>query len=211
MPKIPQTYFSSSEPDFNTSALVEILSSVPNSPLTPGGILQTFTPTFPNASFSSNIGSRAHDYANLTPANLHYHALQQARSSNNSVGLTSNGMQAYTNVSPRSLNANTSGYLSQMDGLNVSGSSHSSGQLNGHTMGNFQQHENQMVLVNSSGNISRHLNENDSHSYEKDNNPLTPIYNLVSRFRTIDTKSSTKTFKFISLGQQILTENASMA
>src|ERR1044071_7834701 len=60
--KIPAAYFSSFEQDFNSSALVVILSSVPNSPLTPGGLLQNFTPTFPNPNFPKN---RVHDYSNL--------------------------------------------------------------------------------------------------------------------------------------------------
>lgn len=184
--KIPVAYFSSSEQDFNTSALVEILSSVPNSPLTPGGLFQNFTPTFPNASFSNKIGSRAHDFSNLTPANLHYHAMQQQSlhqnvNQNNTADLVTNEMQTYSNVSPRSMNGNTSGYLSQLShfgSLNVTGSSNS---LDVNAMKNFQQPENHMNISGTPTNIlSRHLNERDIHTFEIDNRLLTPVYQSVS-------------------------------
>lgn len=186
--KIPPAYFSSSEQDFNSSALVEILTSVPNSPLTPGGILQNFTPTFPNATISDNIGSRAQDFSNLTPANLRFHALQQQslqqiKAQNGGSNLISNEMPGYSNVSPRSMNGNTSGYLSQlsqMGSLNISGCSHSSEHLNGNAMSNFQQQENHMVRGVSTSNVSRHLNESDIHPFEVENQLLTPIYHSVS-------------------------------
>lgn len=181
--KIPPQYFSLTEQDFNTSALVEILSSVPNSPLTPCGVLQNFAPTFPN-----DIGSRPHDFLNLTPANLRYHAmqqqsLQQSKNQNMISNYVSNDMQTFSNTSPRSMNANTSGYLSQlsqMGSFNTTGSSNSLEHSNGNATSNFHQQENQIVLGTPSRDVSRHFNENDSHSFEIDNHLLTPIYHSVS-------------------------------
>lgn len=68
--EIPATYFSSKEQDFNASNLVKILSSAPNSSLTPGGILQNFTPSFLAASFQNQIDIRAHDLSKLAPTHL---------------------------------------------------------------------------------------------------------------------------------------------
>lgn len=197
-PSIPPAYFSSSEQDFNTTALVEILSSVPNSPLTPGGILQNFTPTFPNATMSNNIG-------NLTPANLRFHqqqSLQQVKLQNTALNLASNEMQAYSHVSPRSMNANTSGYLSQlsqMGSLNISGCSHSSEQLNGNLMSNFQTQENRGVMSASTSNITMHLNDNEIHTFEMDNQLLTPtpVYHPVS-----NEKNASDIFKTTFIFQQ---------
>lgn len=168
--KIPVSYFSSSEQDFNTSALVEILSSVPNSPLTPSGLLQNFTPTFPNATFLNKIGSRVQDFSNLTPANLRYHAMQQQSlqqnvNKNNTSDLVTNEMQTYSNVSPRSMNGNTSGYLSQLSHVGESFE-----QLNVNAMNNFQQPENQ-IIIGTPTNI---------HPFEVDNRLMTPVYPSVS-------------------------------
>lgn len=185
---IPPAYFSSFEQDFNSSALVEILSSVPNSPLTPGGLIQNFTPTFPNPTFSNKIGGRVQDFPNLTPANLRYHAMQQQslhqHSSHSSApDLITNEMQTYSNVSPRSMNANTSGYLSQlshMGSLNISGSSNSLEQPSGNAMNNFKHLENQVIMGTPTNTISRHLTERDTHTFEMDNRLLTPAYHTVS-------------------------------
>lgn len=170
--------------------MVEILSSVPNSPLTPGGLVQNFTPSFPNATFTNKIGSRSQDFANLTPANLRYHAMQQQSiqqvcNQSNTSNLGIHELQTYSNVSPRSMNANTSGYLSQLShigSLNISGSSSSVEQLNPNATSNFQQSENQ-ILINAPINIiPKHLNENDIHPFEVDNRLLTPIYHSVRTY-----------------------------
>lgn len=169
--KIPIAYFTSSEQDFNSSALVEILSSVPNSPLTPSGLFQNFTPTFPNATFLNKIANRVHDFSNLTPANLRYHAMQQQSlhqnvNQNNTSDLVTNEIQTYPNVSPRSINGNSSGYLSQL--------SHLEQQLNGIKITDFQQ------PVTPTNDISRHLDERDVYPFEVDNRLLTPVYHSVS-------------------------------
>lgn len=198
--EIPSTYFLSVEQEFNTSALVEILSSVPNSPLTPSGLLQNFTPTFPNpSSFGQNqLGNRAHDFSNLTPANLRYHALQQQalqqQVNNQSLAssLSANIMPSYSSgrpsVSPRSTSTNTSGYLSHASNiLNISGSANSLEQLyapykpalqiNGIGVNHFPQSESQIFIGSSSSanNLSRHLNENGNHRFETENRLLTPV------------------------------------
>lgn len=160
--------------------MVEILSSVPNSPLTPGGLLQNFTPTFPNPNFPKN---RAHDYSNLTPANLR---LQQQSLQINSNHNTSNEMQAFTNISPRSMNANTSGYLSQlshMGSLNISGSSNSLEQSNGNAINDFKQPDHQVMMGTPINIMSRHLHERDFHAYEVENRLLTPVYHTVSNYK----------------------------
>ena len=195
--EIPSTYFSLVEQEFNTSALVEILSSVPNSPLTPGGLLQNFTPTFPNPSFQNQLCNRVQDFSNLTPANLRYHALQQQalqQQGNNhtlSSGLVANGMPSYStglNVSPRSTSTNTSGYLSHASNiLNISGSANSleqlyapykpAIQLNGNSVNHFAQSE---FVGSSATNLSRHLNESGNHSFETENRLLTPVCILIS-------------------------------
>lgn len=186
--EIPKTYFSNIEQDINTSALVEILSSVPNSPLTPGGMIQTFTSTFPN--FQNQFCSRNYGLPNLTPANLRYHALQQQvlqiSNQNCLPNLINNVTQPYLNISPRSSNSNTSGYLSQsshIGSLNISGSSNSVEhlyppyepllQVNGNKRSNFSQTEKQL-LVGTSANISRHLIDTESNTFEQDSNSITP-------------------------------------
>lgn len=197
--EIPTTYFSSStEQDFNTSALVEILSSVPNSPLTPGGLLQNFTPTFPNASFQNQVGNRIHDFSSLTPANLRYHALQQQalQQQINNQTLASNlaMMPSYSSgrpsVSPRSTKTNTSGYSSNICSLNISDCSSSLEQLyapykptiqiNSNGINHFPQSESQIFAGTSTNNLSRHLNESGGHTFESENRLLTPNYHSVS-------------------------------
>lgn len=193
--EIPPTYFSTTEPDFNTSALVEILSSAPNSPLTPSGILQNFTPTFPNPSFQNHFGYRVQDFSNLTPANLRYHALQQQalqqqiNNQNLASGVATSVMPSYSighpSVSPRSTNTNSSGYLSHSSNIcNISGSSSSleqlyapykpSSQINGN---GFQQSENPVFVATN--NLSRHLNDIGSNPFDSDNRILTPNYHTV--------------------------------
>lgn len=196
--EIPATYFSSVEQEFNTSALVEILSSVPNSPLTPGGLLQNFTPTFPNASFQNQLSN---SFANLTPANLRYHALQQQalqqQVSNQNIpsNLSTNVISSYSgrpSVSPRSTCTNTSGYVSHSSNirsLNISGSANSleqlyapykpAIQLNGNSVNHYPQTENQMFVGNSTINLSRHLNESGNNPFETENRLLTPNYHSV--------------------------------
>lgn len=193
--EIPSTYFSLVEQEFNTSALVEILSSVPNSPLTPGGLLQNFTPTFPNPSFQNQLCNRVQDFSNLTPANLRYHALQQQalqQQGNNhtlSSGLVANGMPSYStclNVSPRSTSTNTSGYLSHASNiLNISGSTNSLEQLyapykpiqlNGNNMNHYPQSE---FVGGSATNLQRNLNESGNHSFESESRLLTPGFHSV--------------------------------
>lgn len=189
--KIPAAYFSSFEQDFNSSALVEILSSVPNSPLTPGGLLQNFTPTFPNPNFSNKIASR--DFSSLTPTNLRYHtmqqqSLQQNSNHNNATDLVNNEMQTYSNISPRSMNTNTSGYLSQlshMGSLNISGSSNSLEQPNGNANNNFKQPENQILMGTPTNIMLRHLSERDIHAFDVDNRLLTPVYHTVSNYKLL--------------------------
>lgn len=189
---IPSAYFSSFEQDFNSSALVEILSSVPNSPLTPGGLLQNFTPTFPNPNFSNKIGNRVQDFSNLTPANLRYHAMQQQSLQQNNQNITSdlitNEMQTYSNISPRSMNANTSGYLSQlshMGSLNMSGSSNSLEHASENALHNLKQSENQMIMGTPTNIMSRHLNERDIHAFEVENHLMTPVYHAVGSFELL--------------------------
>lgn len=194
--EIPTTYFSTIEQDVNTSALVEILSSVPNSPLTPGGIIQNFTPTFPNSSFQNQFGNRTHDFSNLTPANLRYHALQQQvlQQQVNNQTFTSNlatGVpQTYSNVSPRSSNSNTSGYLSQsshIGSLNISGSSNSLEHLyppykplnqNGNRSSHYHQSDNKLFVA-ATHNMPKFPNDNGSNSFETENRLLTPNYHSV--------------------------------
>lgn len=139
VPEIPATYFSPTEQDFNSSALVETLSSMPNSPLTPGGFMQNFTPTLSNPSFQNYFGNRMHDFSSLTPANLRYHAMQQQalQQQANNQNIVVNAISYSSgrpSISPRSTNTNTSGYLSHssnicIGGLNISGSSSSIEQL----------------------------------------------------------------------------------
>lgn len=185
--KIPTAYFSSFEQDFNSSALVEILSSVPNSPLTPG--LQNFTPTFPNPNFSNKIGNRVQDFSNLTPANLRFHAMQQQslqqNNKNNTSDLLINEIQTFSNISPRSMNANTSGYLSQlshMGSLNISGSSNSMEHANDNALNNLKPSENQIVLGTPTNIMSRHLNERDIRTFEVENHLMTPVYHTVGNY-----------------------------
>lgn len=187
---IPKTYFLNTEHDINTSALVEILSSVPNSPLTPGGMIQTFTTTFPNPTFQSQLGNRNCDFSNLTPANLRYHALQQQvlqiSNQNCLPNLIHSVNQPHLNISPRSSNSNTSGYLSQsshIGSLNISGSSNSvehsyppykpSIQINGNTNSNSSKTEKQ-ILIGPSVNIPRYLNDIGSNTFEIDGYSITP-------------------------------------
>lgn len=190
--KIPPAYLSSFEQDFNSSALVEILSSVPNSPLTPGGLLQNFTPTFPNPNFSNKIGNRVQDFSNLTPANLRYHAMQQQslQQSNQNIAsdLVTNEMQTYSNISPRSMNANTSGYLSQlshMGSLNISGSSNSLDHANESALNNLKQSENQIMIGTPTNIMPRHLNERDIHAFEVENHLMTPVYHTVGNYKLL--------------------------
>lgn len=191
--EVPPTYFSTIEQDFNTSALVEILSSVPNSPLTPGVLLQNFTPTFPNPSFQNQFGYRVQDFSNLTPANLRYHALQQQISSQTlATGVNNNVMPSYStgrpSVSPRSTNTNSSGYLSHASNIcNISGSSSSleqiyapykpTIQINGN---GFSQSDNQIFICSSTNNLSRQLNDSSSNPFDLENRTQTPNYHTVS-------------------------------
>lgn len=188
--KIPAAYFSSFEQDFNSSALVEILSSVPNSPLTPGGLLQNFTPTFPNPNFSNKMGNRVQDFSNLTPANLRYHAMQQQSlqqiNQSTTSDLMTNEMQNYSNISPRSLNTNTSGYLSHIGSLNISGSSNSMEHSNDNVLINFKQPENQVMMGTPTNIMPRHLNERDIHSFEVENHLMTPAYHTVGNYRSMN-------------------------
>lgn len=191
--QVPPTYFSSIEQDFNTSALVEILSSAPNSPLTPGVLLQNFTPTFPNPSFQNHFGYRIQDFSNLTPANLRYHALQQQVTGQNlATGVANTIIPSYANsrpsVSPRSTNTNSSGYLSHASNIcNISSSSNSLEQLyapykptiqiNGN---GFSQSDNPIFICSSANNISRQLTDSSNNPFESENRTLTPNYHTVS-------------------------------
>lgn len=177
--KIPSAYFLSTEQDFNSSALVEILSSVPNSPLTPGGLLQTFSPIAPNASFPNKIACLVHDFSNLTPDNLRYHAMQQQSfpqigNQENTFNMITNGVQTYSNVSPRSINSNTSGYLSQLSHTGSLNNSCSSNLLNGDGMS--KQPDSRIIIGTP---ISKNLNQNDI-PFEVNNRLLTPSYHSVS-------------------------------
>lgn len=165
--QIPTTYFSMSEPDFNSSALVEMLSSVPNSPLTPGGLIQGFPLTIPNATFSNY--ANIHDMTSkLTPANLRFHAMQQQSLQQEHIStLALNG--SYTNVSPRSVHSNTSGYLSQLGHISSPNNSGASSSLD------FQQPEHQTMLSTPSNNLCRRFNQGDF-----DHRLLTPNYQSVS-------------------------------
>lgn len=177
---------------------MEILSSVPNSPLTPGGMLQNFTPSFPSTSIQNQIGSRVNDFSKLTPANLHYHALQQqvlqqqVNNQNIVQNLATNAMSSYPTMSPCSTKTNTSGYLSQSSNicnLNISGSSNSLEQLyapykptiriNGNGINHFSQAENQIYVGTTSNNLSRRLGECVPPSFETENNLLTSNYHSV--------------------------------
>lgn len=200
--EIPATYFSPTEQDFNTSALVETLSSIPNSPLTPGGFLQNFTPTLTHPSFQNQYGNRLHDFSSLTPANLRYHALQQQalQQQVNNQNMVANAISSFSSgrpsISPRSTNTNTSGYLSHsgssicISGLNINGSSSSLEQLyppykpaiqmNANGLNHFPQPENQIFVGISNNNLARHLNENDGNPFEMENRLLTPNYYSVS-------------------------------
>lgn len=224
MTEIPSTYFSLVEQEFNTSALVEILSSVPNSPLTPGSLLQNFTPTFPNPSFQHQLGNRVHDFSNLTPANLQYHALQQQafQQQVNNLGLASslsaNIMPSYSSgrpsVSPRSTSTNTSGYISHASNLlNISGSANSleqiyapykpAIQINGNGVNNFPQSESQIFIGNSANNLSRHLNDSGNHLFETENRLLTPSYHSVCKIILIhfDSELVVKKSSFLFLNK----------
>lgn len=151
---------------------MEILSSVPNSPLTPNGLLQNFTPNFPNSNISNKIANHGYDLLNLTSANLRYHAMQQQSLNQNNISdLGPNDVQAYTNISPRSMNGNSSGYLSQMSQVE---------QLNGIAMNNFKQAGNQIVACTPTNITPRHFNERDIYPFEVDNRLLTPVYHSVS-------------------------------
>lgn len=199
--EIPPTYFSSTtEHDFNKSALVEILSSVPNSPLTPGGLLQNFTPIFPNVAFQNQLGNRAHDFSRFDPENLRYHTFQQQaleqQLNNQSLGsnLAINMMPSYSSgrlsVSPCSSKTTTSGYSSNNCSLNIGDCSISlqqlyapykpSMQMGSNGINHFSQSENQMFAGTSTNNLSRHLNESNGHSFEAENRLLTPNYHTVS-------------------------------
>lgn len=200
--EVPATYFSAVDKEFNSSKLVDILSSVPNSPLTPGGLMQNFTPNFPNAAFQNQLTNRVHDFANLTPSNLRFHALQQhalqqqVNSQNLASNLASNVLPPYPSnrpsASPRSTSSNTSGYLSHSSNicrLNMSGSSNSmeqlyapykpSVQINGNGISHFPQSENQIFVGSSNSSLSRHLNDSGSHPFEAENRLLTPNYHTV--------------------------------
>lgn len=176
VPEIPTTYFSTSEQDFNSSALVETLSSMPNSPLTPGGFLQNFTPTLSNPPFQNQFGNRMHDFPSLTPANLRYHALQQQalQQQVNNQNIVVNAISyssGHPSISPRSTNTNTSGYLSHssnicVGGLNISGSSSSMEQL-------YAPYK-PAIQINGNG------FENDDIPFETENRLLTPNYYSVS-------------------------------
>ncbi|XP_031619044.1 protein bicaudal C [Contarinia nasturtii] len=194
--EIPATYYSSAEPEYNTSALVEILSSVPNSPLTPGGLLQNFTPTFPNPSFHNQL-NRVPDFASLTPENLRFHALQQqalqqqvnGQNIATHLGLSVNPSYspAHASVSPRSSSTKTSGYHSNKF-FNISGSANSleqlyppykpSIQINGNGVNHFPHSDNQ-IFVGNSTNLTRQANvsnESSNHPFEMENRLLTPSY-----------------------------------
>lgn len=197
--EIPASYFSPVEQEFSTSDLVKSLSSVPNSPLTPGTLLQNFTPTFPNASFQNQLSNRVHDFPNLTPENIRYHqALQQQLASQNiASNLATNFNPSYPyspvhpSVSPRSTSTNTSGYLSHSSKIfNFNGSANSLEQLYapykpavqiiGPGVNHFPHAENQAFVGNSANNLSRHLNESGgTHPFETENHLLTPNYHSV--------------------------------
>lgn len=198
-PEIPSTYFSLLEPEINTQDLVKILSSVPNSPLTPG-LLPNFAPIFPNPPFQTS-NNRVHDYPNLTPENLRYlnlqqQALQQQMNTQNSLAssLRANVMPSFSSgrpsVSPRSTSTNTSGYLSHASNMhNISSSANSLEQLyapykpaiqiNGNGINHFPQTDSQIFIGSSANNLSRHLNESGSQPFEAENRLLTPSYHSV--------------------------------
>lgn len=195
--EIPENYFSSTmEQDFKTSSLVEILSSVPNSPLTPGGLQQSFTPTFPNTSFQNQLGNRVYDFTRLTPTNLRYHGIQQQalqqqiNNQNLASNLAINVMPSYTSgrpsISPRSSTTNTSGYSSNICSLNISDCSSSleqlyvNRQMSSNGINHFPQSECQIFAGTSTNNLSRHLNESNGHYFENENRLLTPNYHAVS-------------------------------
>lgn len=189
--EIPATYFSSLEQDPNTSALVEILSSVPNSPLTPTGLLQNFNTNMPFSHFQNKFGSRVNDLSSLTPANLRYHAIQQKAIHQqiyqdfNTSMLNTAG--TFANISPRSSNSNTSGYLShssQIGSLNISGSSNSMEHLYAPykpvstDRNQFPQTESQ-IFVDNSTNLAVHLKE-DARTFFEENRLIIPHHQPVS-------------------------------
>lgn len=157
--EVPQTYFATRELDLTSAIqrknLVEILSSFPDSPLTPGAGAN-FAPNFPNVhSFQNQYGNGGVGGNNggggnramptnlaeiasrmqslpLSPANLHrLHAMHHQNNQNTVMNLQP--MPSYpsgrSSVSPRSAGTNTSGYLSNIDNLNFSSSSNSLDQM----------------------------------------------------------------------------------
>lgn len=182
--------------------LVEILSSFPQSPLTPG-VGHAFPPNFPstpNQSFANrpmppnpNDLSRM-PYMTLSPANLNRmnlnHALQQQLQQANNPGAMT--MPPYSSVhqsvSPRSAGTNTSGYLSNSfhgstNSLEQYGAPYRlpTMQVNGNNVGSFPQSENQIFGNSSGGNISlMNLNESGGNrSFDMDNCTLTPNFALT--------------------------------
>lgn len=205
--EVPATYFASREIDLTSAIqcknLVEILSSFPDSPLTPG-VGPNFAPAFPSASFPNQFGNRTSQNLSditsrmpnlaLSPANLHrLHAMQlqinNHQNSNMNLAIPPYA-SSRSSVSPRSSGTNTSGYLSNVSMLNMSGSSNSldtyppykpnmQNDSNGHYT---QQSDNQTFANTSNGsgiNLSCRLNEiAGSHSFGDDNGMLTPNFGI---------------------------------
>lgn len=191
--EIPATYFSNVKQDINTSALVEILSSAPNSPLTPH--FQNFNPNIQFQTFQNKFENRVNDLSSLTPANLRYHAMQQnvihQQINQNFNTSMLNTAQAYSNISPRSTNSNTSGYLShssQIGSLNISGGSNSMEhpyapytphfQLEEIKTNRYSPMENQIFVENST-NLTGHLKEDVRKLFEE-NRLMTSHFPSVS-------------------------------
>lgn len=205
--EVPDTYFASYDND-STSAiprqnLADYSSSFPDSPLTPG-IGPNFASAFPSASFPNQFGNRT-SQANiseitsrmpnlvLSPANLHhYHAMQLNNNNNQNSNINLNippYASSRSDVSPRSSTMNTSGYLSNVSNLNMSGSANSlehmyppykpniQNDLNGH----YTQSDDQTFANTSNGNgmnLSCRLNEIGNHSFGDDNRMLTPNFGI---------------------------------
>lgn len=212
---IPQSYFSLEEPDFTSATqrrnLYETLTSFPESPLTPGQ-QYNFTPAFPPASgmnhFNNNNNNSNHNNNNnsrlLAPnlseflhmqnaqlqAQLSPIALSRSLSHQMSqLNLNLPSISISNMMSPRSSDANTSGYGSNtsMCGSNTS-MDQTYAPYNRHMqldqdngVSRFSQLENQMFASNSNNNFAYRLNEAiNNHSFNIDNHALTPTYNNVA-------------------------------
>lgn len=220
--EVPATYFASRDIDLTSAIqrknLVEILSSFPDSPLTPG-VGPNFASAFPSAPFPNQFGNRT-SQANLaditsrmpnlalSPANLHRLHAMQLQINNNQNSNMNLAIPPYTSgrsdISPRSSGTNTSGYLSNVSNLNMSGSSNSLEQmyppykpnmqndLNGH----YTQSHNETFANTSNGsgmNLSCRLNEiAGNHSFGDDSRMLTPNFGIPVSYihRTIFEHSS---------------------